>query len=332
MDDAQRSALQRSALVALVRTHRPQHLGSAEPDVSHVGFGAAVACGGRAFVSVESDPERALGPAMLWAERAGADEVELWARTGGPDLARRAGYFTNPPWVSAVSGRDLVPVEPGPRRPVPDIPEEARRFASVLHEAGVTVVDDHGVLVGEYAGLEVARVLSVGGEAWLEVGVGQADREFDEAFHGSSSSVQRIRRVVDVVRQHRRAGARHHPLNRLARERWLRAHLLEHPELVGARHLAPVAPMRPRQGLNQALPAPAVGADQDGRPLVVVSSVGVDLDLVPEAADLRDRHDPAARLVIAVPPRDRLPPVERLVTRLAGDAELIGVDPPWLAP
>lgn len=281
---------------------------------------------------VDTEADRALGPALLWAERAGARHTDLWARTGAEHLARRAGFFPDGPEVAAVVGAELAPVEPAPRRPLPVLPDEALDFGALLREAGVTVVDDHGVLVGEYEGLEVARVLAVGGEAWLEVGVGQADREYDEAFHGASSSVQRIRRVVDVVRQHRRPGAPHHPLNRLGRERWLRAHLLAHPELVGARELAPVAPLRPRQGLKQGLPAPAVGADVQGRPLVVVASVGVDLDLVPEAADLRDRHDPAARLLIAVPPRDRIPPVERLVARLAGEAELVGVDPPWLAP
>jgi hypothetical protein len=331
VDDAQRSALRRGALMALVRQHRPEHLGSAGGDVVDVTFGAAVACGDRAFALVEADPERALGPALLWAERAGAAHVELWARAGASDLARRAAYFDDPPAVWAVSGRDLVAVEPGERRPSPDVPPEARRFAALLHEAGVTVVDDHGVLVGEYAGLEVARVLAVGGEAWLEVGVGQADREYDEAFHGATSSVQRIRRVVDVVRQHRYPGAGHHPLNRLGLERWLRAHLLDHPELVGARSLAPQAPLRPRLGLNHSLPAPAVGTDAEGRAVVAVASVGVDLDLVPEAADLRDRHDPAARLVIVVPPRDRVGPVERLVARVAGDVEVRGVTPPWVA-
>jgi hypothetical protein len=175
----------------------------------------------------------------------------------------------------------------------------------------------------------VARVLAVGGEAWLEVGVGQADREFDQAFHGTVSSVQRIRRVMEVVREHRHAGARHHPLNQLARERWLRAHVVAHPDLVGARELTPAPPMRPRAGLTQSLPAPAVGLDLEGRPLVVVASVGVDLDVVPEAADLRDRSDPAAALVVVVPERDRIPPMERLIKRLEREARLVGIVPPW---
>lgn len=277
----------------------------------------------------DPQPERALGPSLLWVDRAGASEVEVWATSGAEHLARRAAFFRDPPAVSRVEGVELVPAEPGPRRTTPEVVPEAAPFIALLREAGTEVVDDHGVVVGEYEGLEVARVVAVGGEAWLEVGVGQADREFEGAFHGQESSVQRIRRVLDVVRGHRAPGAALHPLNRLGRERWLRSRLVADPSLVGARSLEPAPPLRPRTGLTQTLPAPAVGVDGDGTPLVAVVSVGIDLDLVPEAADLRDRHDPDARLVVVLPPRDRIPPVERLVARLRGDNEIRTVTPPW---
>jgi hypothetical protein len=329
MDEARRAALARSALVALVRQHRSHHLGGTDPEVSDLPVGAAATCGRSAFVLVDDGAERALGPVLLWTERAGADHVELWARTGAEDLARRAAFFDRPPLVHRVDGRELIWARPGPRPALPAAPAEAAAFAAVLREAGATVVDDHGVIAGEWEGLEVARVVVAGEEAWLEVGVGQADRELDQVLHGEHSTVQRIRRVVAVVRAHRTAGAAPHPLNRLARERWLRSRLLAQPSLVGAATLAPVAPLRPRRGLVQGLPAPAAGEDPDGRPVVAVASVGVDADLVPEAADLRDRHDPSARLVIAVPPRDRIPPVERLAGRLRGDSVVVGVDPPW---
>lgn len=286
---------------------------------------------GWAAVLIDSSPERSVGPALLWAERGGATEVELWVQSGAGEVARRAALFDDPPAVWRLDGRQLLPVEPAPRRLPPPHGDEVEPFLSLLREAGTTVVDDHGVLVGEYEGLEVARVVAVAGEAWLEVGVGEVDRQFEGAFHGQQSSVQRIRRVVEVVREHRGPGAPLHPLNRLGRERWLRAHLVAQPGLVGAADLRPAPPLRPRQGLTEALPAPAVGTDLEGRPVVVVASVGVDLDLVPEAADLRDRHDPDARLIVALPPRDRIPPVERLVARLRGDNEIRLVEPPWSA-
>lgn len=331
MDDAQRAALRRATLGGLLRKHRTAELGGAAPDVRDVGTGAAVASGDRAYLLVDQPAERALGPALLWAERAGAQHVELFALHAAGDLARRAAYFTDPPLVFEVVGQDLVPAAPGPRRPTQPVAAEAEPFIALLHEAATTVVDDHGVVVGEYEGLEVARIVGVGGEAWIEVGVGEADRQFDEAFHRGKSTVQRIRRVVEVVRPHRTADAELHPLNRLGRERWLRARLLAEPGLVGATNLEPVPPLLPRRGLVADLPAAAAGTTTGGRPLVVVCSVGVDLDLVPEAADLRDRHDPHAHLVIVVPPRDRIPPIERLVARLRHRAELRTLDPPWRA-
>ena len=42
----------------------------------------------------------------------------------------------------------------------------------------------------------------------------------------------------------------------------------------------------------------ALGEDADGRPVVVTCSYGVDLDLVPGAADDRAMHAPGARLVL----------------------------------
>ena len=55
--------------------------------------------------------------------------------------------------------------------------------------------------------------------------------------------------------------------------------------------------------------------------------VGIDLDLVPEAADYRHRHDPDARLVIAVPGRDLGPGTA--LTGLVAGAEAVEAEAPW---
>ena len=73
-------------------------------------------------------------------------------------------------------------------------------------------------------------------------------------------------------------------------------------------------------------PAAATGVAADGSPLVVVCSVGVDLDLVPAAADARLVDGRAARLVLAVPPRDRHPVTEALAGALAQPADVVAVD------
>ena len=70
------------------------------------------------------------------------------------------------------------------------------------------------------------------------------------------------------------------------------------------------------------------GARQPGRPSGLV---GVDVAVVPAAADLVLREDPD-RVVVAMPPRDVLGPVERAVARLARPAKVVGVPGSWDMP
>jgi hypothetical protein len=71
---------------------------------------------------------------------------------------------------------------------------------------------------------------------------------------------------------------------------------------------------------------PAVGTTPAGRPLVVVASAGIDLDLVPTAADVRVREDPDAQLVLAVLPKDASPVTRDLAGALRHPAEVVEVD------
>ncbi|MCU1485234.1 MAG: hypothetical protein JWN67_1980, partial [Actinomycetia bacterium] len=68
------------------------------------------------------------------------------------------------------------------------------------------------------------------------------------------------------------------------------------------------------------------GIDAEGRPVVVVASVGVDLDLVPAAADARLADGRGARLVLAVAERDAHPVTRALAAALADPAEIVTVD------
>jgi hypothetical protein len=131
--------------------------------------------------------------------------------------------------------------------------------------------------------------------------------------------------VIGEVRRHRRPGDRTHPLARLAGERWLRSALVRSPGLVGAAHLDPAEPTVARDNVRDPVPAIAVGVGIDGRPVVVATSIGVDLDLVPSAADARLVHAPDARLVLAMPERDALDVTRRLANRLTDPAEVVTV-------
>jgi hypothetical protein len=212
-------------------------------------------------------------------------------------------------------------------RPHPD----ALALAPLLERAGATVVVEHGVVAGEILGLEIARVVVDGDGPRIEVGVGRHDRDAFALVHGDLPTADALTEVIETVRRHRRPGAPAHPLQRLAAERWLREAVIARPDLVGARTLERTAGTIPRTNLKEPVPAPAIGtaADAGSRPLVVACSVGVDLDLVPSAADVRLATDPAARLVLVVPERDAVTITQRLARALTDPATVVPVSGDW---
>ena len=84
----------------------------------------------------------------------------------------------------------------------------------------------------------------------------------------------------------------------------------------------------PRANLKDVVPCVAVGVAADGEAVVVVCSVGIDLDLVPFAADARGAVGLGeARLLLAVPERDDHPVTRALAARLRRPAEVVAVVP-----
>ncbi len=352
-EGARRATLARVALRARIRslTGGGIEVGADGIDPAVVGHVA----GDRAFYQTSS--VRGLGPALRWAMSNGVATLDLIAEAAvAGDLARRAGHLTPGGDLPAVTvwsaeGPDVAPAEPAPLDQPPPLPPAHRRFASVVAESGARPVDDHGILVAEVAGLEVARVVdgddlrptgriagveaadrTVGGDArdgrpaagpQLAVGVGQADRELQDYLHGHLDDDTNLRRAIAAVVRHRNPGSSAHPLSRLSRQRWLRSVLLDDPSLVGLDELEPIPPLRPPATLLSQEPVAARGPGA-----IVVCSVGVDLDLLPEAADYRHRDDPEAELIVVVPERDR-----RLVAgRLAAGVprlDLRSIDAPW---
>ncbi len=274
--------------------------------------------------------ERMAGPALSWALRAGVDHLHLVAEAEHAGaLARRVGNPANLRIdVVAVSGVDLVPVAAEEIEPAPVLDSSVWSLASIISEAGARPVDDHGRVVAEVAGLEVARIVQPSGEpAVIEVGVGEADRELHALVHSSMDSGTALRRAVAMVAAERRRGSMH-PLARMARERWLRSVLIDNPSLIGARVLETVPPLRARSTVLGNVPSAALGELEDGRPVVVVCSTGIDLDVVPEAADYRRRDSVDAELIIVVPERDRHATTVSLVEITPG-ASLVSIETPW---
>ena len=291
-----------------------------------------------AWLLVGERPERSLGPALLWAEREGADRLHVIADDATGVLARQAALFAGPvPEVWRIGHTSLHRADPEPLVPPATAPAPPE-LVDLLLDAGLEVVVEGGVVRGEVNGLEVARIVSGTTTAGvpidapqLEVGVGKADRELTAMLHGELAPVDQLGRVLEIVRRHRRPGAARHPLNQLVPERWLRAVLCREPTVVGLTTLEPAQGARPRPNLTARDIAVGQGRTDDGAPVVVACSVGGALDLVPEAADARAAIDPDAHLLLAVPERDDLPGNRRLAARLRSPAEVAPVPGDWPA-
>jgi hypothetical protein len=325
MDPGRRRALVAVKLSALVREHVGE-LPVAPPTTTAYEAGAAIVRSDGVWVFVDHEPARGLGGAMVWARRQAEDSpVHVVVDDVGVAavLTRRAAAFSCPVSVWWADERVLRAV-PSASYPEPcEVEPRLLGLSADIVAAGADVAIEHGVLAGEVRGLEVCRAvldpyLDV---VRLEVGVGVHDREAFQMLHGDRPAIDALRAIVDVVRSHRRPGATPHPLNRLMAERTLRDQLIADPSQVGSTSLAAADPPVERSNLKDVVPCVAIGMGTDGQPLVVVCSTGVDLDVVPFAADARGYH--GGRLVIALPERDAYPATRTLLGLLRDPAELV---------
>jgi len=331
LDPDRRRAALAAKLGALVEGRWPADDATPTRVSSTNGAGAMLRQGDTGWVLLDERPERGLGAALAWARQQQVTELHVVADVHGGVLARRAAEFDPAPQVWTVDGRSLVAVVPVPFEP-PAVPSPAAdEVAELLRAPGIDVVVEHGVIMGEVEGLEVARVVVGEHGARVEVGVGRHDREAFAMLHGEVPTPAALASVVETVTAVRHAGAAPHPLNRLGADRWLRRRVIADPSIVGAVELTAVEGTLARDGVKDVMAASAVGTDADGRPVVVAASVGIDLDLVPTAADVRARVAPGARLVLVLPERDAHATTRALAEALAHPAEIVALPGDWRA-
>jgi hypothetical protein len=352
------AAERRSRLLGVkLRALISDHLGREVVDETS-GFpdGAAVLVGDAAWVLADGDASRSLGGALSWAVRQPATSLNLIASSGTGLLARRADRFRFPVSVWFPKDRELLPAMAAPIPDVPSPSPDHLELRTMIEQAGATVNVEHGVLFGEVRGLEVCRVVdqpTVGlfaelgdissdptaplldavdataalerreyGGVRLEVGVGANDREAFQLLHGDIPTIEALSGVVEAVETHRTFDARQHPLNRLGQERFLRWRLEQEPGLIGMAELVPADSPVPRRNLKDPVPCVA-RAQSDDAVAMVVCSTGIDLDLIPFAADVQAMYtDP---VIVVTPERDLVSITRDMAGLLAAPVELRSV-------
>jgi len=303
------------------------HFGASDLQSASIPGGAALVDDRTAWVYV-SDPARRLGRALALAASRGCATLQLIVDDGGGVAARRAAQLRPSPDVWHVVDRSLTPVAPVARLDAPP-PTDAGALVAMLRDAGLEVVVEHGVISGEIRGLSVATIVpGADGHSRLAVGVGRIDQEATDLLHGDLPLHETLANAIDEVRVYRHQHAKPHPVNRLARERWLRSQLIARPAVVGLVDLESIAPAELRANLRDPVPAAAIGHDAGGARVLVVCSVGIDLELIPVTADLVDRERPD-RVVLALPARDHHAIQRELATQLAVPAEFVAVEGEW---
>jgi hypothetical protein len=325
VDPERRSRLLGAKLAALVR----DHTGIAGGEPLPFPGGAALVRPDGAWVLVEDHPDRAVAAALAWADRRGASPVHVLVEGDDGVPARHAAWFTEPPLVWRVDGRALHPGRAALLPEPPPVDPGLAELRPLIVEGGADPVEEHGVLAGEVLGLEVCRAVRdpVSGKPRLEVGVGAHDREAFQLLHGDVPAVDALAGVVERVVAVRSDADSRHPLRRLAAERLLRWQLVQQPEAIGLAALAPTVPPTPRSNLKDPVPCAAVGAVRDGRQVVAAIATGIDVRVVPYAADALAAHGggEGVRLLVIVPERDAHPALARLAGRLAHPAEVVPV-------
>jgi hypothetical protein len=313
VDESRRGRLLAMKLGALAHDHGASN----GLQTASFALGATAVDGRVGWVLLDDRQQRGLGPALAWAVRAGVDQLQVLAEEGTGTLARRAASFRLPIEVWHVDERVLLPAIAEPLPELVDVPPAHEEFRSLIAQGGATPTVDQGVLIGEVRGLEVCRVVTDAstGDARLEVGIGQHDREAFRMLNGNISTVEALARVVAAVEPHRQHGADPHPLNRLSQAQALRARLIGDPELVGATHIEARPSPLARPTLKDPYPSIA-SASIGGCFVTLVVSTGVDLDLVPYATDARLATGEPTRIV--VPERDAVP-VQRDIAALLTD-------------
>ncbi len=327
LDPARRAGLERSRATAIARDHFD--VDPADAAVDTAPFGVVVDTPERTVVVSSSNDLAVLGGVLVWAARNPRPRIEVVVEHHGGVHARRAAVLAPELGIHVLDGSRLAAAAASPIDDPHATPTDIAPLVAMIERSGADAVIEDGIVRAEVAGLEVGRVVTGPAGSTFEVGVGRFDREAGALLHADRPIEPTLVGTIEKVRDQRRPGVPAHPINRIGRERWLRTIVLADPGRFGLTGAEAVEPVPPRSSLLETRPAAVLGHAGDRR-VLAVCTVGADLGLVPEIADLVAVHRPDEVRVL-MPERDRLPYVERLIGLLPVAASIDVIDPPWLA-
>ena len=291
-----------------------------------MGAGAVVLHDGAAWAYHPDAPSGSIGAVVTWALTQSASAVNLLVDGAAGREAFVVGGFAEPrPVVWSIDGRSISPAQ-AVAPTIEPAPACAEQMA-VLAEAGLDVVADHGVWIGEHNGLEVARVGLRDDACGIDIGVGAYDQFASTALAGDRDPAEALHGVVEMVRPHRVVGSAPHPMGRLVRSRWLRASAVRTPDTLGLDSLDPTPLLDPRPGLMESQPAAGLGR-RGTETVLVVFTVGLDLGVTETAAGLIALHEPDAALIV-LPARDRHPRIVEAAQALGCPTEVVALEGEW---
>lgn len=201
---------------------------------------------------------------------------------------------------------------------------------SILEANNCDIVHEHEIVKAEIKGLEVARITEDrDGELKLQIGVGHYDQEAHKLVDLHEDPNEKLARVVADVLRYRNKEAKPHPLNRVARPAWLVSEIIAFPEKLNLQDVHRLMTPGKATTVKETTPAAAL-AKSDGKIVLLVASVGIDLKAIPLAAALSATED-ADEIWMILPEKDFHPALKRQSSQLTIPVYFKTVQEPWPA-
>ena len=204
----------------------------------------------------------------------------------------------------------------------------SNEILEILERNNCDVLTEHGILKAYVKGLEVAQVLEDENKVGhLQVGVGIYDQEAHKLVDRSTQIDTKLQEIIDEVLKYRNKESIPHPLNRLARGKWLIHELTETHKEYGLENFQQIPSPIGSTKISENFPAFATA--RAGSSLILcVSYAGADLKAVTAAAQLLPATS-ADEIWFFHPPMDKHKAIQRQAEHLKVPAKFMPINEPW---